>query len=216
MEKLFWMILASCLALGAFGCGDGDGSQNDGGTDTDSDGGSDGDTDSDTDADSDACSGDGLWYDEASGLCWQEPPPEGAMAWSDAVSYCDGLEQGGRTDWRLPNIDELISLLRGCQDATATGDSSPSLCETTPDGCAATDSCENINTCNPCADFSGPGEDGGYLDPALTGEWGWHWSSSSYVGDVTIDWAVDFVDGYANGFLKAPATGNTRCVRGGA
>ncbi len=31
--------------------------------------------------------------------------------WNDAISYCEGLSLGGFTDWRLPNIRELKSIV---------------------------------------------------------------------------------------------------------
>jgi hypothetical protein len=31
--------------------------------------------------------------------------------WSNAISYCEGLTLGGRTDWRLPNVNELRSIV---------------------------------------------------------------------------------------------------------
>jgi hypothetical protein len=32
------------------------------------------------------------------------------LSWSDSVNYCEGLTLGGRSDWRLPNINELKTL----------------------------------------------------------------------------------------------------------
>jgi len=52
----------------------------------------------------------GTVTDNATGLIWQQGEP-GYMAWDSALSYCKGLSLGGHSDWRLPNIKELESLL---------------------------------------------------------------------------------------------------------
>ena len=36
------------------------------------------------------------------------------MSWNDAKAYCSNLNEGGHKDWRLPNIDEVKSLVRNC------------------------------------------------------------------------------------------------------
>ncbi len=48
--------------------------------------------------------------DQTSGLIWQkEYIPD--KSWQDAVNYCEQLSYGGFSDWRLPNVDELHSLV---------------------------------------------------------------------------------------------------------
>ena len=47
--------------------------------------------------------------DNNTGLTWQQGET-GEMIWGDALSYCNALELGDHTDWRLPNIKELESL----------------------------------------------------------------------------------------------------------
>ena len=32
------------------------------------------------------------------------------MNWEDSLKYCEGLSLGGKDDWRLPNIKELMSM----------------------------------------------------------------------------------------------------------
>ncbi len=54
--------------------------------------------------------GDDTVTDTATGLMWQQTEA-GAMNWEDALAYCENLELAGYTDWRLPNINELQSLV---------------------------------------------------------------------------------------------------------
>lgn len=53
---------------------------------------------------------DGTISDEATGLMWQQEAPEAKMTWEQAVSYCENLNLGGYTDWRLPTLKELKSI----------------------------------------------------------------------------------------------------------
>ncbi|MBI5508752.1 MAG: DUF1566 domain-containing protein [Deltaproteobacteria bacterium] len=59
--------------------------------------------------------------DSRTGLLWQGCPAGmsgsscavGAAAgfdWQGALAYCDSLDWGGRSNWRLPNLNELLSL----------------------------------------------------------------------------------------------------------
>ncbi len=54
--------------------------------------------------------GNGTVTDNKSGLDWQQDEPEN-MTWQTALAYCEGLNLANMTDWRLPNIKELESLI---------------------------------------------------------------------------------------------------------
>jgi hypothetical protein len=54
---------------------------------------------------------DGAVSDTATGLMWQKATPSAPLGWEDAARYCEELELAGKTDWRLPNVRELESLL---------------------------------------------------------------------------------------------------------
>jgi len=56
--------------------------------------------------------GDGTVTDTVTGLEWAKAPSTNRMTWQKALQYCDELTLGGKDDWRLPNINELASLLR--------------------------------------------------------------------------------------------------------
>ena len=66
--------------------------------------------------------GDGTVTDLRSKLVWQQcSAPSGGTncssgtpatyIWDNALSYCNGLSVGGSTDWRLPNVKELQSIV---------------------------------------------------------------------------------------------------------
>jgi hypothetical protein len=58
--------------------------------------------------------GDGTVTDNATGLMWQKASVgehSDAFTWGEAIDYCAGLELAGHTDWRLPNVRELESLV---------------------------------------------------------------------------------------------------------
>jgi hypothetical protein len=53
---------------------------------------------------------DGTVTDGRTALVWQQGNPA-ARAQGDALTYCEGLEFNGQTDWRLPNAKELETLV---------------------------------------------------------------------------------------------------------
>ncbi len=51
--------------------------------------------------------------DNTSGLQWQDDTEVIIVtkSWEEALSYCDNLSLGGYSNWRLPNINELKSIV---------------------------------------------------------------------------------------------------------
>ena len=49
--------------------------------------------------------------DSISKLEWQDDAVGSTMAWEDAITYCEDLSLGGYSDWRLPNVNELKSIV---------------------------------------------------------------------------------------------------------
>ena len=54
--------------------------------------------------------GNGTVTDNNTGLMWQQDDAPLLMDWEFAIFYCDELSLGGYSNWRLPNIKELVSL----------------------------------------------------------------------------------------------------------
>jgi hypothetical protein len=54
--------------------------------------------------------GNGTVTDEATGMMWQQETLR-PMNWKQALNYCECLNLGGYTDWRMPTIKELMSLV---------------------------------------------------------------------------------------------------------
>jgi hypothetical protein len=60
--------------------------------------------------------GDGTVIDLVTGLMWVKDPGQIAgfydrMYWYDAINNCENLDYAGWSDWRLPNINELMSIV---------------------------------------------------------------------------------------------------------
>ena len=145
----------------------------------------------------------GTWTDSSSGLTWQNPPAESAMQWPEAVDYCENLILDGHSDWRLPTISELRSLIRGCP-ATQTGWS-----------CGVDDGCLSFSSCwsDPCEGCSSGGPDDGCYRPVeVEGSCDWYWSSSSREDDDFYRWFVIFFSGRVDHGVKALGN-DVRCVR---
>jgi len=50
--------------------------------------------------------------DATTNLIWQGTVEDKELSWYDALVYCENLTYAGYNDWRLPNINELETLLR--------------------------------------------------------------------------------------------------------
>jgi serine/threonine protein kinase len=58
--------------------------------------------------------GNGIIFDRTTGLAWERSGSEYPLTWHEANTYIDELNRnrcGGHTDWRLPTVDELTSLI---------------------------------------------------------------------------------------------------------
>ena len=121
------------------------------------------------------------------------------MVWDDANTYCENLTEGGYTDWRLPNIDELRTLIQECE-GTQTG----GMCSVT-ESCLSASDCWNSDACESCSsDFTG-----GY---SKFGETTNLWSSSTRSDDTDTAWNVGFSSGSVSGSHKNDNR-YVRCVR---
>jgi len=55
--------------------------------------------------------GNGTVTDTSTGLMWRQAGSSNEMTWEQALTYCENMDFGGYTDWRLPTINELRSLV---------------------------------------------------------------------------------------------------------
>ena len=55
--------------------------------------------------------GDVIVTDNKTGLIWQKTIPSDSSSFVNALIYCKDLEYAGYSDWRLPNRNELVSLV---------------------------------------------------------------------------------------------------------
>ncbi|HOW51315.1 MAG TPA: DUF1566 domain-containing protein [bacterium] len=155
------------------------------------------DTDADANPDDDAT---GCAYSH-DGLCWSNHSAN-TMTQYEAITYCENLVEGGSSNWRLPTISELRTLITNCA-VTETGGS-----------CGVTDACLTsdcwASSCDGCTPY-------GKIYSAFGEASGSLWSSSVYADDSTKAWHVDFGNARVNdGVLRDGSNANptnVRCVR---
>ena len=128
-------------------------------------------------------------------LLWELEPKSNSMTWSEAEKYCGDLTIGGFSDWRLPKIYELKSLIRGCDGREKCGNSA-----------ASEQSCEG------CPENMGP--DGGcYWPDGLLGTCSLYWSTDLCAWDNSPAWYVEYRTGYVV-YQDRVNVAYARCVRG--
>jgi len=51
--------------------------------------------------------------DSKTGLAWQDNNDTNGTqrTWQEAIDYCEALDLGGHSDWRLPNVNELKTII---------------------------------------------------------------------------------------------------------
>lgn len=127
-----------------------------------------------------------------------------SMLWNDAVNYCKNLNEGGHNDWKLPNIDELRTLIKNCPKTENGGE-----CKVSEKGqCLSLERCQQTSSCfcelkeNNNGYYSKIGDDDnvGLL------------SSSVMSDDSNRAWYVSFGSGGIAPAYKA-IFGQVRCVR---
>lgn len=60
--------------------------------------------------------------DNVTKLQWQDEAGDQTMTWKSAIDRCEALILGGHSDWRLPNINELRSIIDRSKNAPAIAD----------------------------------------------------------------------------------------------
>lgn len=129
----------------------------------------------------------GLSYCEGN-LCWELTPTTTNMNFFQAIKYCEDLIFDNNSNWKIPTIDELKSLVKGCADFETSGTCYPKILE-------------------------GPGKDGCYWDPLLEGSCGAYGSSSAVPGEEGFVWSISFHIAQIEPLPSDDSYFPVRCVR---
>ena len=145
----------------------------------------------------------GARSDPNSNLTWQVAPIGGEMSWSAAKLHCARLDRDGHSDWRLPTIGELRSLIRGCSNTEVGG-----TCRIRKGRCL--DWWCRDDSCDGCSEQDGPA-DGCYWLAEMQGACRSYWSSTPVEDHADAAWTVRFNTGSVHyGYVHAD--GSVRCV----
>lgn len=130
------------------------------------------------------------------GLQWSNKAPSD-MSWNGAINYCKDLNEGGYSDWRLPTIDELRTLIQN-HSGTQSGGSCP--ISEKAGKLAWRDWIDDCGGSRSGSNFSKLGDTGRF------------WSSSTLSDNPDNAWCVNFYLGYVNDYNKTYDY-YVRCVR---
>ena len=123
------------------------------------------------------------------------------ISWRKAFEYCENLEKNGHTDWRLPNIDELRTIIKNCP-ATESGGS----CRVSEEKGCLSEECSESCACEMKE------ENGGYY--SRLGDSSALWSNTSDQASSDNAWVVDFNSAGIDNWSKTENfVHNIRCVR---
>ena len=150
-----------------------------------------------------------VWVDRSTGLMWERSADDTELDPGEAAAYCAKLEEDDARDWRLPDIDELRSLVSGCPRHTCNVSTS-----CTDD--SSIGPCFSFDACDGCYDKEGPGAGGCYWDEALAGECSRTTWSATATGEYGDDqrWTVHFGTGEVRYTFTDDRNASVRCVRG--
>ena len=150
-----------------------------------------------------ACGGSDNSCVELNGKTWSAKSKD-EMSWSQAKDYCSTLNECEHSDWRLPTISELRSLIKNCHDNETNGP------------CQVSDSCLSVERDKNCLENCN-GNCAFYEENSALGDDESLWSSSVLPEEPDAAWAwyVNFhngeignIEGNSSGFIY-----NVRCVR---
>lgn len=120
------------------------------------------------------------------------------LTWDQAVEYCDNLEEAGYSDWHLPTISELRTLVFECSKTLSGGE------------CGVTDKCLSTDCfiSNDCYCYSGSS----VLYYSKLGDWESFWTSSTVSDNSDSAWLLNFNNGSITPIEKF-IFARVRCVR---
>lgn len=115
--------------------------------------------------------------DAATELEWTRGDSDIALDWEEALSYCNDLELGGFTDWKLPDAHQLQSIVDYSRSPDATG--TPAI--------------------DPLFESTQITNEAGAAD------WGWYWTSTTHLDGFPLGSnAVYIAFGRATGYFETP------------
>ena len=156
-------------------------------------------------------------YDSSSGLTWSAKSSN-SLNRNDAVSYCTSYSEGGLSGWRLPNIDELKTLITAPSGTPRTKNCAVSEVN----NCLSYSGCWECLTCTeqgiPLNNNTSCGLGNSYSDGRFSklGDGNRLWSSSIQSDQSNRVWGVDFGIGYVKSDGYTPDNFliyHARCVR---
>lgn len=139
-----------------------------------------------------------VWHDTTTNLLWKKyAEGGGTRPWQAAQNACESLSFCTRSDWRLPTVGELRSLIRRCPATQASG------------ACGVTDACSQYtcrnDACRGC-------QVGMYAPDTIVDFQSAYWTSTPADGS-SLDgkWVVGFRTAAVEGFTPS-SMHEARCV----